>query len=86
MKASADDAPPGGRRDDGWDETVLVWNGVVARIRRASAGSAAAANELAVASDAVGAIGVDEIAPGTASDRVASAVNGPHDIAAGPRE
>ncbi len=32
MKASADDAPPGKGRDEGWDETVLVWNATVARI------------------------------------------------------
>jgi hypothetical protein len=32
MRASADDAPPGHRRDDGWDETVLVWNATVAKI------------------------------------------------------
>lgn len=32
MKASADDAPPGNGRDEGWDETVIVWNGTVARI------------------------------------------------------
>ena len=32
MKASTDDAPPGRRRDERWDETVLVWNGTVATI------------------------------------------------------
>jgi hypothetical protein len=32
MKPSADDAPPSRRRDDGWDETVLVWNATVARV------------------------------------------------------
>ncbi|MGH3091574.1 MAG: hypothetical protein ACRDOP_17450 [Gaiellaceae bacterium] len=32
MKASADDAPPGEGREEGWDETVLVWNATVARI------------------------------------------------------
>jgi hypothetical protein len=32
MKASVDDAPTGRRSDEGWDETVLVWNGTVARI------------------------------------------------------
>jgi hypothetical protein len=32
MKPSADHAPPSRRRDDGWDETVLVWNATVARI------------------------------------------------------
>ena len=32
MKASADDTPAGPGRDDGWDETVLVWNATVARI------------------------------------------------------
>ncbi|MGH3006799.1 MAG: hypothetical protein ACRDOS_13070 [Gaiellaceae bacterium] len=32
MKGSADDAPPGKGRDEGWDETVLVWNATVARI------------------------------------------------------
>jgi len=32
MKASTDDAPPGEGRDEGWDETVLVWNATVARI------------------------------------------------------
>jgi hypothetical protein len=26
------DAVPGRRRDEGWDETVFVWNGTVARI------------------------------------------------------
>lgn len=33
MTASADDAPAGEGKDDGWDETVLVWNATVARIR-----------------------------------------------------
>jgi len=33
MKASGDDAQPAGERDEGWDETVLVWNATVARIR-----------------------------------------------------
>ena len=32
MKASADDTALGHRRDDGWDESVLVWNATVARI------------------------------------------------------
>lgn len=32
MKASAGDAPPGTGRDGGWDETVLVWNGTVAKV------------------------------------------------------
>jgi hypothetical protein len=32
MKAGADDTPPGEERDEGWDETVLVWNATVARI------------------------------------------------------
>jgi hypothetical protein len=32
MMAGAGDAPPGTERDEGWDETVLVWNGTVARI------------------------------------------------------
>ena len=32
MKAGAGDAPPAKGRDEGWDETVLVWNGTVARI------------------------------------------------------
>ena len=31
MKAG-DSAVRGARRDDGWDEAVLVWNGTVARI------------------------------------------------------
>jgi hypothetical protein len=46
--------------------------------------SAAAANALAVASDVVGTVGIDEVAPGAAGDRVACAVVGAHDIAAGP--
>ncbi len=32
MKAG-DGAPPGEGRDEGWDETVLVWNATVVRIR-----------------------------------------------------
>jgi hypothetical protein len=32
MNASADNASPGERAAEGWDEPVLVWNGMVARI------------------------------------------------------
>ena len=32
MRAGSDEAPPGEGRDEGWDETVLVWNATVARI------------------------------------------------------
>jgi hypothetical protein len=32
MRASAHDAPPAEEQDEGWDETVLVWNATVARI------------------------------------------------------
>jgi hypothetical protein len=32
MKASPDDASRDKGRDEGWDETVLVWNATVARI------------------------------------------------------
>jgi hypothetical protein len=32
MTGSTDDTPSGKRRDEGWDETVLVWNASVARI------------------------------------------------------
>jgi hypothetical protein len=32
MKTRADDPPPGEERDQGWDETVLVWNATVVRI------------------------------------------------------
>jgi hypothetical protein len=45
MKASADNASPVERRDEGWDESVLVWNAKVTRIpppavRQDQAGSA----------------------------------------------
>jgi hypothetical protein len=43
-------------------------------------------SELAVAGDAICTIRVDEIAARTAADRVADAVPGAHDVAAGPRE
>ena len=33
MTASADGASPDQGRDEAWDETVLVWNATVARIR-----------------------------------------------------
>ena len=48
--------------------------------------SAAAANELAVASDAIGAVGVDEVASAAAGDCVACAVFGMDDVIAGPAE
>ena len=32
MKTGDDNASPVSRGDEGWDETVLVWNGTVARI------------------------------------------------------
>jgi hypothetical protein len=35
MKAGADDASPDERGDEGWDESVLVWNGTVASVPRA---------------------------------------------------
>jgi hypothetical protein len=46
VKVSDLDALPGRRRDEGWDETVFVWNGTVARVAVAdlepdSAGDAA---------------------------------------------
>jgi hypothetical protein len=96
VKAAADRTPLAGRKDEGWDETVLVWNGTVATIPAPGIQSdsalrrrlppAAAASELAVASDAVNAIGVDEIASATARDRVACAVRGVYDVAAGSTE
>jgi hypothetical protein len=33
MKKSTDGGGPGTRHDEGWDESVLVWNATVARIR-----------------------------------------------------
>jgi hypothetical protein len=32
MRARADDASPAEGREEGWDETVLVWNATVARV------------------------------------------------------
>lgn len=32
MSAGSDDARPDEGRDEGWDETVLVWNATVVRI------------------------------------------------------
>ena len=32
MRACADDAPAGKESEEGWDETVLVWNATVARL------------------------------------------------------
>jgi hypothetical protein len=32
VKAGDNDAVQRWRRDEGWDETILVWNGTVARI------------------------------------------------------
>lgn len=32
MKPGADDPQPSEERDEGWDETVIVWNATVARI------------------------------------------------------
>jgi hypothetical protein len=43
-------------------------------------------SELAVTGDAISTIRVDEIAARTAADRVADAVLGAHDVAAGPRD
>ena len=38
MTARAEDPPPGEPNDEGWDETVLVWNATVAKIRAPAAG------------------------------------------------
>jgi hypothetical protein len=32
VKPGAHDAPPADERDEGWDESVLVWNATVATI------------------------------------------------------
>jgi hypothetical protein len=37
MKKSTDGGGPGTRHDEGWDESVLVWNATVARIQARAA-------------------------------------------------